>query len=465
MTEKDVTFVALLKDCILKKDLHKGSKVHADILKKGLLGKSPYIASALISMYAKCGSLPKATQVFEALPVRNVVSWNALLAGYGHQKHYCEIFDCFGRMQRDSISPNAITFICVLKACIGIRSVEKGKQIHNEIVRRGLLDNHILVGTTLVDMYAKCGELHKAQKLLEELHVRNVVSWNALIAGYTQHGKGIEAFTCFEQMQNEGYCPDVVTFICILNACGKIISVEKGKQIHKEIMIRGLLEKHVSLGNALVDMYAKCGDLAKAQNVLEQLPVRNVVSWSTLISGYAQAGLGHEALSCFDNMQSDGLCANVVTFISILKACGNEGNIDKGKKIHEEILNRGFLEKDISLGVALVDMYTKCGLLTKAEDLFEELLVRDVVSWSALIAGYAEKGYRHEALNCFEQMQREGIFPDAVTFACILSACGENINADSGKEIHHQIVRKGLLVENDTYQLFSRYVFEMWRPS
>ena len=139
---------------------------------------------------------------------------------------------------------------------------------------------------------------------MDELLVRDVVTWNALISGYTQNKQGDLALECFDRMRNEGLSPDLVTFTCIFNACGSTGSIDKGKSLHDEIvMIGGLLEKSVILGNALVDMYAKCCLLAKAQEVLIGLPIRDVISWNSVIVGYAQQGQGEEALNCFEEMQ------------------------------------------------------------------------------------------------------------------------------------------------------------------
>ena len=163
-------------------------------------------------------------------------------------------------------------------------------------------------------------------------------------------------------MESEGFSPDVVTFMCILKACGNIGAIDEGKQIHEKIRNKkGLLEKDIMLATSVVDMYAKCGALAKAQEVVNDLPVRNTVCWNALITGYAQKGQYDEVLNCYKSMKNDGLSPDIVTFICILKACGSRRNIDKGEQIHDEIQRRGLLEKDSVLGNALVDMYAKCG--------------------------------------------------------------------------------------------------------
>jgi pentatricopeptide repeat protein len=188
-------------------------------------------------------------------------------------------------------------------------------------------------------------------------------------------------------------------------------------------MYRGLIKRDVVLGNALVDMYAKCNALPEAQNVLEGLPIRNVVSWSALIVGYAQQDRGQEALDAFEKMQKEGFYPDAVTFVGILKACGNTWAIGKGEHIHEVIMSRKLLEKDTALGNALVDMYAKFGMLTKAKQVLEQLSLRDIVSWNALIAGYAQQGDGCAALACFHEMQSHGLTPDDVTFLSVLSAC------------------------------------------
>jgi pentatricopeptide repeat protein len=355
-------------------------------------------------MYAKCGELSKAELVLRDTPARDVVCWSALIAGYAQQGHGYEALDCFERMLGEGLSPDAIAFTSILKACGKTGAIDKGKEIHDEIVRRGLLQKDIMLGTALVDMYAKCGVLRKAQQVLEELPFRNVVTWSVLIAGCVQHGENHEALNYFERMQSEGLFPDVVTFVCILKACGSIGAIDMGQRIHDEVASKGLLPTEVVLGTALIDMYAKCGMLKRAKQVLEELLVRNVVSWSALISGYVQHGQGHEALACFEDMKHDGIVPDVVIFISILSACGSTCAIEKGKQVHDEIVGRGLLHKNIMLDNALVDMYAKCGMLGKAEQVLEELPARDVISWNALMAGYAQQEQWYEAFGCFERM-------------------------------------------------------------
>ena len=443
--KEDFAFVSLLKDCAKKKDVCKGSQLHSEILKTDLLEKNPYIGSTLISMYAKCGMLATAEKVFEELPFRNVFAWSSLISGYSQQGQNLKALNCFEKMKSEGVTPDVVTFTSIFKACGSICEIEKGKEIHEEIISKGFLEKDIMLGTALVDMYVKFGSLMKAREVLGELCVRNIVSWNALITGHSRQGQCHEALDCLARLLSEGILPDTITFICILKACARTGAIEKGKQIHI-LSSRGLLRKDIVLGTALVDMYAKCGVLSMARQVLEEIPVRDVVSWSTLITGYTQHGQGQEALNCFERMQSEGLSPDTVTLICILKACGNIRAVSIGEKIHEEIIASGMLGKeDVMLGTALVDMYAKCGALEKAQEVIEELPARDVVSWSVLITGYAQQGRCQEALNCFDRMRNEGLCPDAVTFVCILKACSITGAINIGEQIHNEILRKGFL--------------------
>ncbi|KAI5084860.1 hypothetical protein GOP47_0001029 [Adiantum capillus-veneris] len=437
---------SLIWACCKTKDLPRGIRLHDIIQKRNLFEKN--YSDALVTMYAKCGELQKAQALLDMHNSSSVVPWTALIAGYGRQGKGQNALELFERMQREGILPNVVTYICILKACAVIGAVDKGKQIHYEILKQHLLDKNIVLGTALVDMYAKCGALTQAQNVLEKLTSRDVVSWNALMAGYVQQGQGQQVIECFERMKHEGILPDAVTYAYILKVYAAIRALDKGKQIHDESSRQGLLDHKSVLGNALVDMYAKCGALPQARSVLERLPYRDVVSWNALIAGYAQKGQGQQALEGFEQMQREGILPDSVTYVAILKVCASIRVIDKGKQMHDEILRQGLLGDNIILGTALVDMYAKCGALSQAHSVLENLPSRNVVSWNALITGYAQEGQGQLALKCFEQMQREGILPNRVTYLCILKACAAIEAFDKGKQIHDEISSRGLLEQD-----------------
>lgn len=442
--EDEILLGKSLNTAAARKDLQEGARLHAAIIKFGLLEINIFLGSILVNLYCKCGDLDKGQHVFDELPIRNVVSWNGLVGGYAQHGQGAHALRCLKCMQQEGLSPDAVTLTCILKACSSIGAVEKGQEVHAEIVKTGLLEIDVVLGNASIDMYAKYGALSKACQILKELPVRNVVSWTVLILAHCQSGHGEDAFDCYEQMKGESLSPDAVTFSCILKACGIIGSIEKGREVFADVIRRGLFETSTVLGNAIVDMYTKCGALAEAQHVFNRLAVRDVISWNALIGGYCEKGFGEDALYCFEMMSHDDLSPDEVTLSAALKACGSIGAVEKGKEIHSLVVRYGWLGKDINVGNALVDLYTKCGALAKAQLVFKELYMRDVVSWTVLITGFSQNGHGEDALHCFEKLKCEGVLPDVVALVSIIKACGSARALNMGKELHTEIIKRGL---------------------
>ncbi|KAI5061589.1 hypothetical protein GOP47_0024094 [Adiantum capillus-veneris] len=441
------TFVRLLKECITSKDLERGTQIHAEVARKGLLDKNVNIGTTLVDMYAKCGLPVRAQQVFDKLPERNIVSWTTLIGGYANNDRSEEALWYFECMQEAGIPTNFVTFNCCLTACRTIKALDKGQAIHSEIERQGLLETNLVIANTLVDMYAKCGQLNEAHYVLIKLPLRNVITWKALIAGYVEYGHYKKALDCWEQIQREGVPPDAATYVAVLKACGMLGDIHKGEALHKMMESSGLLEGHFLLGSNLVSMYSRCGLLAKAQHVFDRLSVRNADCWNSLLGAYAENGHDEKVLKCHEQMKLEGVSPNFTTLICALNACGKVKDTVKGGEIHKDAERQGMLEEPV-LGNALVDMYAKSGLLLIARKIFDALSVQTIVSWNALIAGYAEHGQGRKALDCFEQMQIEGVSPMLATFFFSLKACSSTKNMQKCEELHAEIERQGLLDSN-----------------
>ena len=380
------TFVCILKVCCNTGDSNKGQGIHAEIIKQGLLEKSDDVADALLEMYAKCDMFEEAKEVFETMQNPSTTSWNVLIAGYSQHGHNKEIPKCFEQMQLSGFSPDAFTYISILKTYNSVAGItEKNQEIHAQIVKLGFLEACTVLGNVLVDIYAKNGLLAEARKVFEILLVQDVISWNALISGYIQHGKNQEAINCFYWMQAGSVLPDAFTFGCILKACGSVGVEGKRKALHAQTIADHLLGKDLVIGNALVDMYAKCGALVEAQLVFNKLETRDTISWNILISGYCVHGNNEEALTHFEHMEMDKISPDVPTFLTVLKACGNLGEAHKGQKIHVRVVMEGFLEGNDILSSALVDMYVKCGMLFGAKDIINKLQIWDIVVWNSLL--------------------------------------------------------------------------------
>lgn len=272
-------------------------------------------------------------------------------------------------------------------------------------------------------MYGKCGAIEDAHGVFSQMHERNVYTWNYLIGAYVQCGLAFMAMQFFHQMQMEGVFPDRVTFVSTLSACTIRASFMEGKHIHAlALMTNHSFNLDVVLSTALVNMYSKCGKLKDAVTMFESMPVRNVVSWSAMLSALVQHGKAREALQLSRKMHLDDVKPDKFTCSMILSACATVAALSEGKRVHAWI-DKSMLNIDVVVGNALVSMYGRCGHVEDAQIAFDNMLDRDVVTWSAIIASYGQQGQGEKALRFFQQMQMEGVLPDRVTFFSILSAC------------------------------------------
>ncbi|KAH7294425.1 hypothetical protein KP509_28G070600 [Ceratopteris richardii] len=440
-----VTIGCVLKACSSEAAIDRGRHLHMQIIKSSMLGDNTMLGCALIDMYAKCGEPARAQQVFDELSKPDILAWNILVDLYSHQELNEKALNCIGRMKIDGISPDAVTFSCILKVSGAVTDVVSGKKVHSDIIKLGFLENNTILGNTLLDMYIKCEAYEEAMQVFNALPFRDVVSWNTLISGCFERGNDEYALECFDRMQHEGLYPDVVTFTYILKACGRVNAAYRGAEIHVEMVRNKMLEGCSVLGSALLDMYIKCGALARAQSVFDDLKFGDVVLWTSLMAGYCEHGESEIALECFEKMRLKNLSPDAVTFACVLKACGQIGAIERGKEIHTEVIVNGMLEDGSILGNALVDMYAKCGVIARAMEIFSRIQTRDVISWNAIVEGHAQLGHKEEALSCYVQMTQEGFHPDIVTLSGMLKAYGPIDAAASYRELPKVIVNNGLL--------------------
>lgn len=299
----------------------------------------------------------------------------------------------------------------------------------NEMRERGINPDQITLAT-VVSACAKCGFIEDARKLFDEMSEHSVISWNTIIAGYVHNGHGEEALTLFRQMQLTDVKTDQITMTIVLSACSSVDALEHGKQLH-DIVIKSGLESNVFVGSAVVDMYAKCGNMENAHAVFERMPKLDGVAWNTLIAGYSQHAHSEKALTIFQQMQWAGIKPTQFTFGSILSACARLGVLGHGKQIHAQIIKIGF-ESNVFAESSLVDMYSKCGSIEDAVQVFDNMSARNAVSWNGMIMGYAHNGCGKEALQLFEEMIRIDEKPDHATFIGVLSACNHTGLVDEG---------------------------------
>ena len=426
------TFSSVLKACTNPSALQWGKEVHACVRHAGLQS-DVRVGSALVHMYAKCGSIDDARLAFDKMQERNVITWNVMIGGLA--QHGCghEAYELFLQMQREGFKPDAVTYASILNACASAGALEWVKEVHMHAREAGF-ESGVRVGSALVHMYAKCGSIDDARLAFDKMEERDVITWNVMIGGLAEHGCGHEAYELFLQMQREGFKPDAVTYASIQNACASAGALEWVKEVHMHAREAGF-ESDVRVGSALVHMYAKCGSIDDARLAFDKMEERNVVTWTVMIGGLAQHGCGHEAYELFLQMQREGLKPDAFTYSSILNACASTGALEWVKEVHMHAREAGF-ESGVRVGSALVHMYAKCGSIDDARLTFDKMKERDVITWNVMIGGLAQHGCGHEAYELFLQMQREGFKPDAVTYASILNACASAGALEWVKEVH-----------------------------
>ncbi|XP_077216196.1 pentatricopeptide repeat (PPR-like) superfamily protein [Tasmannia lanceolata] len=415
-------------------------EIHAHIVITGIIQDSQ-VLSKIIDFFGSSNDMCYAHEILKQ--IHNPLSsfpFNTLIACYAGSKTPELAILVYKRMVGDGFLPDMYTFPVVLKSCTKILGVGEGKQVHGVIVKMGLLFD-LYVQNALVHMYGVCGGCDDAGKLFDEMRRRDVVSWTGLISGYVRGGLFREAITLFSNMDVE---PNPATLVSVLVAIGRLGYIMMGKVIHA-LIFKCKFELGLVVGNALMDMYVKCECLDDAKQVFYGLPQRDIVSWTSMISGLVQCKRPKDALEAFRSMQLSGVKPDNVMLATVLSACASLGALDYGRWVHEYIDREG-IEWDAHIGSAMVDMYAKCGSITAALRTFHGLRHKNVFSWNALLGGLAIHGQGKEALDHFRQMLRVGVSPNEVTFVAILTACCHSGLVEEGRRYFDRMTRVHNLV-------------------
>ncbi|KAF7827539.1 pentatricopeptide repeat-containing protein [Senna tora] len=493
----------ILKQC---KTLMQAKLLHQQILVQGLFN----LLSNLIAAYIACHSTFNAILLLERLQPSSfhVFWWNQLIRAAIHRQSPHHVLGLYCRMKRLGWTPDHYTYPFVLKACGELMSLHRGAPIHASVYRTGF-ESNVFVCNAVVAMYGRCGMIHDAQKMFDELCHRGIddlVSWNSIVSAYVQGGDSDRALKYFDLMSNDiRIFPDAVSLVNILPACASMGASLQGKQIHGFAIRSGLVDD-VFVGNAVIDMYAKCGKMDEANKVFDRMKFKDVISWNAMVTGYSQIGRfevalslfermreenieldvvtwtaviagysqrGHgcEALDVFRQMCSSGSQPNVVTLVSLLSGCASVGALIHGKETHCFII-KSFLKfkghdpgDDLMLINGLIDMYAKCRSAKIARKIFDSISHedRDVVTWTAMIGGYAQHGDANHALQLFSEMFEvdNSIKPNDYTLSCALVACARLAALRFGKQIHAYVLRNRydsvmLFVANCLIDMYSK---------
>ncbi|KAI3939240.1 hypothetical protein MKX01_002108 [Papaver californicum] len=330
--------------------IHSCKAIHGFVIRRRF---PHFVLNGLIDMYLKCGDVDSARLIFSRMFGRDDVSWGTMMAGCVRNSCFVEALELFDCIKREKLELNQVSAVSALLAAAETRDLEKGREIHEYSVRAGI-DSDILVATPLMTMYAKCGELEKAKQIFENIPRKDIVVWSAVIAAFVQTGYPKEGLSLFREMLRGNLKPNRVTVMGVLPACGEISDINLGKSIHC-YMLKCDIGLDVSTGTALVAMYTKCRLFSVAHTLFSRLPQEDVITWNTLINGYAQFGDGNLAMEMFHQLRAAGHYPDGGTMVGVLPACVAMNALEQGTCIHGQILKFGF-EADIHVKNALIDM-------------------------------------------------------------------------------------------------------------
>ncbi|XP_077242269.1 pentatricopeptide repeat (PPR-like) superfamily protein [Tasmannia lanceolata] len=449
------TFSAALKACAMAENMEQGKLIHQCVC-KAQLQSDTILMNTVLDMYIKCGSLDEAQKVFDDLSLRNSTSWNTMIAGYSKEGQMEEAMDLFCQMPKPDIvtwntviagfaskeSPEALEFVtmthkegfqldqftfpCALKTCGCLRSLTMGKQIHCYMVKSGF-ESGCITGSSLIDMYAKCGKVDEAMKLFNEClkfqgsaHDKLALC-NSMISGYVINEHNSEALDLASQIHGLGVRFDSYTFSSILKVCINLIHFRYGIQVHGLVVTSGYQLDSV-VGSVLIDLYAKCGKIEDALRLFRRLPIKDIVSWSGVITGCTQQGSNLLAFSLFREMVYLNLEVDQFIVSSVLKACSSLAGLEGGKQVHAFCVKSGYEFEGVT-ATSLIDMYSKCGEIDDGLAVFKGVTERDTVCWTGIIAGCGQNGRAEEATGFFQEMLKSGVKPNEITFLGVLSAC------------------------------------------
>lgn len=400
------SFNFLLQRCMKSKAIEPCKQIHALLLTSSSHTDDNFFLGKLLGVYASCGDLDSANLIFQETKNPNVFAFNWMISALNFHGYHEEAFRYFSVLQESRSCPNKHTFSVLLKACLGLMDVNKGKEVHGVIYRMGY-GTVVSLGNSLIDMYGKCGNINYAGQVFDIMSERDVASWTSLICGYSNLGMLEKSLNLFEKMRQEGIEPNEFTW------------------------------------SAMISAHARRGDCHSAFDFFSRMHseglVADLATWNSMISGFLQSQRISEAFRLFWNMLVSGIRPNQVTVAGLLHACGMLGSIDIGKELHGLICRMG-LHINAFVASAIVDAYSKCGCVKYAENVFDSISIKDVALWNAMIGCYGRHSMANFAVKLFERMQDEGIRINEVTLVSVLSACSHGGLVEKGLEIYYKVM-------------------------
>ncbi|CAO2838920.1 unnamed protein product [Amaranthus hypochondriacus] len=428
-------------------NIQTGRALHAKIIKSNSYS-NVYLGNSIVNLYAKCGELSNAKLAFEEIPIKDDVSWSSIInahAQHGGSKSSLLVVDLFRRMRGDNSLPSPHSLAGIFTAVSNLGDALAGKQIHLLAIKI----NHsgdVVVGSSILNMYCKSGNMEDARQMFDTMPERNSVSWATMISGYAIRGMAGEAMGIFKLILKDQ--EDKANPFCLTGVLSSLTLPEfinAGREIHCFVIKAGV-SWIAEVKNALITMYLKCGSPDNALQLFASSTDKNSIMWSAMVTGFAQSGHSNKALDLFSEMHYSGIRPSEYTFVGVINACSDINALEIGKQVHCYSIKMGF-KNQMYIITALVDMYAKGGSIADARRGFDCLQEPDVVLWTSMIGGYIQNGDNEEALGLYRKMEAEGIPPNDLTIASVLKGCSSLAALERGKQIHARAIKYGLAGE------------------
>lgn len=428
-----VTLVSLLQAASHLGALKEGKSIHGYAIRRGIGWLDEVFDTSLMTMYMRSGPPDKAAVPFSKVSRKTIGSWNALIAGHLQTGYPLEALQLFLQMVQENYIPDLITLANGLLSCADIGDLSGGKCIHGYIIRNSVqLD--LVATTALIDMYSKCERLSLAKELFDRMDRRDTGSFNVMIAGYLENGFFNLAVEKFHEMIGMGFRPNVSTVLNLLSALSNWKDATQVKCV-QGFVIRHGFEASTEVANQLIHIYTNCSSIYSARKIFGRLQNKDIISWTSMITGYVTRGLADEAVVLFRQMQVENISPDVVTLVSLLQAFTELGYLSIAREIHCHVY-RKHLDEDISILNSLLTTYSKSGKLITARNLFDHMAEQSLATWNSMISAYGMHGDCAEALKLFEQLKKdELVVPDELTFRSVLSACSHSGFIEEGLSV------------------------------
>jgi pentatricopeptide repeat protein len=430
--------------------LQEGRAIHGYAVRRGIGLCDDVFETTLLDMYHKCGGVGLAASIFAKMDARktiNVGSWNSLMAAYLHNGQALEAFELFRQMMCRNVLPDLLTLANAIFSCVELNYLRRGMSIHGHMITMGV-ELDLVVSTALVDLYCKL-DVTKARKLFERLGNKDAVVYNVMMTGYLKNEFPVEAVNVFCEMVKVNVSPNVALILNLISAVSKLRDIKLARSIHCYVLRRMQL-LHLEIANQVIYAYAKCGYVMDAREVFNRMRTRDLVSWTSMITGFVHNSHIGEAINLFRLLQRENLNIDSVTLIGLLQALSQLGCLRFVKEAHC-FSYRFFHGRELSVNNSLITIYAKCGKLCTARYIFRQMTERCLTSWNAMIGAYAMHGNYTEVLELFDQMKFGKITPDELTFTSILTACSHSGLVEEGLHIFGIMMKEYEIVPSEVH--------------